>query len=351
MERPADPASAVAPTGAAPDVRPLLDITSGLWASQTLVAAESLELFTVLSRREGETPDGVAAALGIPERPAEMLLTACAALGLLEREGERFVPAPVAEHYLVRGRPYYIGDYIRMLRDYAYPGWMGITEAVRSDRPSRRIPEPDRGIFDTSNRPELFWEGMDQMSALTGNVFATEVGIGSSERLLDVGGGAAGFTIELCRRFPELRATVYDLPHVCQLATTRIRDAGMDDRITPCPGDFFADGELPGGHDLALLSMVLHDWAEEDGRAILAKCFRALPSGGRVAISELLVEDTKDGPLDAALMSMNMLVGTRGRNYTAAEYASWLRDAGFVSVRVVRFRAAGANGALLARKP
>ena len=116
-------------------------------------------------------------------------------------------------------------------------------------------------------------------------------------------------------------------------------------------GDFFADSVLPGGYDTILLSMILHDWAEDRCRAILQKCWAALPSGGRVIIAELLVNDARTGPPAAALMSLNMLVETEGRNYTPAEYRAWLRDLGFQDLRTVWFEAAGANGAVTGRKP
>jgi hypothetical protein len=70
-----------------------------------------------------------------------------------------------------------------------------------------------------------------------------------------------------------------------------------------------------------------------------------------IIISELLVDDDKSGPAAAALMSLNMLIETEGRNYTASEYTAWLKDAGFVEPRTVRFDAPGANGAVIARKP
>jgi hypothetical protein len=66
-----------------------------------------------------------------------------------------------------------------------------------------------------------------------------------------------------------------------------------------------------------------------------------LPSGGRIVISELLVNDEKTGPPAAALMSLNMLVETVGRNYTAAEYEQWLHAAGFMDVQTVTFEAPG----------
>jgi hypothetical protein len=142
------------------------------------------------------------------------------------------------------------------------------------------------------------------------------------------------------------------LPKVADIAAGKVEEAGLPMRIETVAGDFFADSSLPGGHDTILLSMILHDWAEDHCRAILEKCWAALPSGGQVIISELLVNDARTGPPSAALMSLNMLVETGGgRNYTPAEYSAWLGDLGFQGIRTVWFEAAGANGAVIGRKP
>ena len=138
---------------------------------------------------------------------------------------------------------------------------------------------------------------------------------------------------------------------VVEIAAGKIAEAGLAERIQTVAGDFFADSSLPPGHDTILLSMILHDWAEDRCRDILEKCWAALPSGGQVVIAELLVNDERTGPPAAALMSLNMLVETEGRNYTPAEYAAWMSDLGFEDVRTVWFEAAGANGAVIGRKP
>lgn len=41
--------------------------------------------------------------------------------------------------------------------------------------------------------------------------------------------------------------------------------------------------------------MILHDWDEAKNRALLRRSFEALPSGGAVMISELLVNDERPG--------------------------------------------------------
>ncbi|MFE7122518.1 methyltransferase, partial [Streptomyces sp. NPDC057654] len=174
--------------------------------------------------------------------------------------------------------------------------------------------------------------------------------LGRVRRLLDVGGGGAAYDIELCRRYPELRATVLDLPFVCELTGERVAEAGLADRIALAPGDFLRDAALPAGHDAVLLSQIMHNWDEPTNRSILRKCHAALPPGGLIVLSELLVNDAKDGPLLPALMSLNMLVSTWGRNYTPGEYGRWLTDTGFTDVRTVRFSGPGADGAVVAVK-
>ncbi|MFE6229392.1 methyltransferase [Microtetraspora glauca] len=339
------------PTGTSagePQPTLLIDLATGLWKAQTLTAAIETGLFGALAGGPADAP-AVAARLGLADRPAEVLLTACAALGLLEARDGRYANAPVADRYLVPGRPDYFGDYVRMVTRYTTPGWLRATDAVRTDAPTKPVPDPDRNMFEEGNRPESFWGGLFAFSTLTARRMADALDLSGVRRIMDVGGGSGATLIELCRRHPHLSGTVVDLPHVCALARERIAEAGMTGRIDTVAADFFAD-PLPSGHDAVLLSMILHDWDENQNRKILASCLDALPSGGTVLISELLVDDDKSGPVDAALMSMNMLVGTWGRNYTAAEYAGWLRDAGCDRVGTVRFDSPGANGVVKGEK-
>ncbi|WP_407662241.1 methyltransferase [Nakamurella lactea] len=342
----ADPDHALSPV-------PLMQLTTGFWAFKTLAAAHELDLFHRLSGTTGTTAGDLAEALAIQERPAAMLLTGCAALGLLVKVDGRFANSPLAEEFLVRGKPYYFGGWVQMLDQRLYPGWARLTEAIRSNRPTTWDPDRQSSLFDGED-PRLlavFWEAMHSLSTFTARALGQAIDLSGQRRLLDVGGGSAAFDIELCRLNPDLTATVYELPKVVDIAAEKVAEAGLSGRIETVTGDFFADSSLPDGHDTILLSMIMHDWAEDRCRAILQKCWAALPSGGVVVIAELLVNDEQTGPPSAALMSLNMLVETEGRNYTSAEYRAWLGDLGFQDIRTVWFEAAGANGAVIGRKP
>jgi hypothetical protein len=330
----------------------LMQISTGFWAFKTLAAAHELDLFTRLAGSTELTAEEFAGELGIEVRPAEMLLTACASLGLLERGANGYRNTPLSQQFLVRGAPYYFGGLLTMFDRRLYPGWGKLTEAIRTNRPTTWDPKRERSLFEAEDPAvlETFWEAMHSVSSFTARVLGKAVGLDSATHLLDVGGGSGAFAIELCRQYRSLRATVFDLPFVIDLAADNIADAGLGDRIATQGGDFFVDS-LPPGHDTHLYSMIMHDWTEERDRLLLHKSYETLPSGGTIILSELLVDDNKTGPPAAALMSLNMLIETEGRNYTAAEYSTWLGDAGFVEPRTIRFDAPGANGAVIAHKP
>ena len=53
------------------------------------------------------------------------------------------------------------------------------------------------------------------------------------------------------KKSPQLRAVVFDLKNVIPITKEKIREAGLEDRVTFVEGDFYKD-PLPAGCDLAL---------------------------------------------------------------------------------------------------
>ena len=101
-------------------------------------------------------------------------------------------------------------------------------------------------------------------------------------------------------------------------------------------GDFYAD-ELPGGHDLAMLSAIIHQNSPEENVDLFRKVFNALVPGGRIVIRDHVMEPDRTEPKDGALFAVNMLVNTEGGStYTCEEIRSWLEEAGFANVRYLK---------------
>ena len=119
-----------------PSAVPLMALSTGFWAFKTLAAAHELGLFSRLAGGPGTTAGELAQALGLHPRPAEMLLTGCAALGLLEKTDGRYRNTPLSEAYLVRGKPYYFGGFVQMADKRLYAGWANLPKrCARTGQP------------------------------------------------------------------------------------------------------------------------------------------------------------------------------------------------------------------------
>jgi predicted O-methyltransferase YrrM len=331
-----------------------MQLASGFWVSSVLASAVELGVFALLDARPGLTADEVARGLGIAGRGTRQLLPACAALGLLAATDGRYRNSTLADRHLVPGRPGYFGGFVRFRHAREYAAWGRLTEALRTDLPTAWDPGDERAsVFAAEDESlRLFWEGAHPLSLACGEALAGALDLSATRTLLDVGGGTGACAIGLCRRLPELRATVYELPFVAELARARVAEAGMEERIAVVEGDFLAEPDLPAGHDTVLLSSVLHNWDPATVATLLAKCHRALLPAGTVIVTELILDDGGAGPPGAALMGLDMLVWTLGgRSYTESEHRAALAAAGFLDVRAVPLDVIPANLALAGRRP
>ena len=108
--------------------------------------------------------------------------------------------------------------------------------------------------------------------------------------------------------------------------------------------------DWPTGPDAHFFANVFHDWSVETNQLLARKSFDALPSGGRIFLSEVLMDDDLAGPWHAAAFSLLMLIGTLGKQYSLPEFRAILEDAGFTDVEAIR-TGGGYYSLVSARKP
>lgn len=310
-----------------------------IWLTQhhlpAVTVADETGLFAALA---GESLDtgAVAKRIEVAERPLGIVLGLLAALGLLVRREGRWGLTATARTYLLPDSEFYWGPLLR-----SGPDRGRVHEAlVAALRPDRAERDP------ASGRPVENWEsgqlGVEQARGIASFMHAHSLpaAIGAArtgrfagvERLLDVGGGSGCYSIAAARAHPALRATIMELPAMCEVAADYIAEGGVADRVGTLPRDMFRE-QWPEGHDALFFSNIYHDWNEETCRELSAKAFAALPPGGRIFLHEQLMADTLDGPLTTASFSVLMLIGTRGKQYSLGEFRAILEGAGFAEVR------------------
>jgi SAM-dependent methyltransferase len=217
----------------------------------------------------------------------------------LTEVGERLrgdVPGSLREGVLVTGELYYRAG-------------AGMLAAVRDGGTAFEQVYGDRFFEYLSRHPEqeaAFQGAMTGRSEDEAGHVVAAYDFGGLGRLVDVGGGHGILLGAILRSAPDLRAVLVDQPAVVEQARRRLAAGGVAGRCELVAGDFF--GDLPAGADAYLLSRVLHDWADDDARRILAACRSAMSPGGRLLIVEaLLPERAADQPAVIRL-DLHMLV-------------------------------------------
>jgi len=287
------------------------------------MTANRMGIFAALAEA-ALTAEEVAQRCQAHPRSIALLLNACVALGFLLKQGERYANTPAAQEALIPGRPTYLGDAIKH-HEWLWSAWTHLEEAVRTNRAVRHRAEPPAGADWRE-----FSLAMHNRAMRSGPLVAESLDLSDKRQLLDCGGGVGTHSIFLARRYPRLRAIVFDLPETIGLAEQVIAEFGLTDRVTTRAGNYFED-DLGEGHDVVLLSAVLHSMGPDACRLLLGKCHRSLVRGGWIVVHEGLIDREGTSPPQAALFSLNMLVNTgEGRSYSGQEIMALMRDAGFV---------------------
>ena len=98
----------------------------------------------------------------------------------------------------------------------------------------------------------------------------------------------------------------------------------MSERVRFIPGDFFRD-DLPPAN-VIIMGNILHDWDPPTQRMLIGKAHAALPPHGTLIVYEMLIDDERRVNLPGLLMSLNMLIETRGGfGFTGTECIGWFR--------------------------
>jgi SAM-dependent methyltransferase len=149
-------------------------------------------------------------------------------------------------------------------------------------------------------------------------------------RILDIGGNSGEFVLRICRSHPEIHATVFDLPLVCDIGLEHIRSEPEADSISFVKGNALTD-DLPQGFDLVTFKSMLHDWPEKEANQLIAKAAQILNPGGTLLIFERGPIEVDKGMLPYSTIPMLLFFHSfRGPTL----YEEQLNALGFENVKV-----------------
>ena len=313
------------------------------WEARVLLTAAELDIFSLLTDGP-KTAGQVSESLSSDPRGTETLLNALVALEVLGKDKGAFRVKPGLEKVLSSSAPETV---LPMLQHMAHlwDTWGKLTEIVLKGKKEdiiEAIKRDEKGL-------NAFILAMHSIGRGMAKSVVAKLDLSGRRSLLDVGGGSGVYTIAMLQAEPEMRATIFDLPLVTEIAKKKLAEEDLLDRVTLVKGDFYKDA-LPGGHDIALLSAIIHQNSPEQNAALYRKIFDALIPGGAIVIRDHVMNNDHAGPADGAMFAINMLVNTPGGStYSFDEIKEDLLAAGFTDVNLLH--QAEMDSLVVAEKP
>ena len=311
-----------------PRVRPdtINRLVNAVYPGFALLAGMQLDVFTPLAGSPRDSAS-LAREMGVRSDLLETVLYALAAAGLLSLEDGCFANTPEADRFLVRGSKDYIGSNHEVYSDL-WSAALRTAETVRDGVP--RAKHDFAAMSPDALRS--FFRGLDAAARASARKLRRDFDFSRCRHLLDAGGGSGGIAVGLCQAFPELRATVADLPSVTPITREFIEQAGLADRIRALSCNFVEDAPA-GSYDVAVLRAFVQVLSMEEAGRALANVARALAPGGRIYIMGRMLDDSRIGPPESVAFNFVFInIYDDGRAYTESEHRGWLAAAGFHGV-------------------
>jgi SAM-dependent methyltransferase len=296
-------------------------LASGFQKSQILFTALRHGVFALLEHPQ--SAEDIAQAKGWSPRGARMLLDGLVAIHLVEKDEGRYKNAMIASRCLVPGAP---EDQTNILTHKAnsYENYGRLYESIASGQPVR---EP--GSKRSSEDQRSFILGMADTARESAELLLKTIDLTPYHYLLDLGGGPGSYSIAFVQGGENRRATVADLPETLPITREIVEAHGATELVDFAEVDLTRD-PLPTGHDVMLLSNIIHSFSAEMNAAIIARCFEALEPGGLIIVKDFLLDSGRTGPAWSLIFAIHMLLHTpEGDTFTVDEVAEWTTRAGF----------------------
>jgi ubiquinone/menaquinone biosynthesis C-methylase UbiE len=296
-----------------------------------------------------KTPEQVADETGASARALGILMNALVGLGLLKKDRqEKYSLTLESAAFLLSKKPGTHAGFFGTIAPQLISRWLRLSDIVRKGRPAVAVNQETEG---TEFFSQLV-ENIIPMSYPPAQRLGDHLKLAKAKneiRVLDLGAGSGIWGIALAQKSSRVRVTAVDWAGMIPTTKRITQKFGVGDRFRYVEGDML-EANFGSGYDIATLGHILHSEGEDRSRQLLRKIFRALKSGGTIAIAEWLVNDDRTKPLPSLMFAVQMLVNTeKGDTFSFNEIKNWLEEAGFKKVR--KMEAPGPSPLVLATKP
>ncbi len=311
------------------EFKDLMQIVNGFQASRILHSAVELGVFEAIKGNSIEAVE-LSELCGTNINTTEILLNALVSMELLSKEENRYSNNESSKRFLLKGSESYIGDIIQFTGD-DWKSWEKLTLTIREGTPQEKPYMEKRH----ESEWEYFIRGMHNFALSRGDAAITAelIDLSKATRLLDVACGPGTYSYELCKKYPDIKALLFDLPETITIAKKISMEYSLGERLEFVEGDYKTDN-FPESIDCALLFNMVHQETSEENIKLFEKISKSLNKDGVLLIKDHILNEGKTAPYDGSTFSVQMQLMTGGRCYSGNEIKSWLSDVGFRDIDI-----------------
>lgn len=317
---------------------PFADASSSVGLGFALGSAVKLKIADQLSMAFRDV-NSIAKGANVSEVGAELILDCLDALGYAQKKGTQYAFTKRGFKNLSPQSPNNFRHFI-LFCDYLYKGYIHLDETIRlGKRPQSNMLEEM-----TDYEWELFSRAMIDISRTNFKEIPGKIPVSKTHtKMLDLGGSHGLYSIELCKRNPNLKATIVDLPPVKKYADECIAQNNASRNVTFLPSDFMKD-ELPTDVDIILAFNIIHGLNPSENETLANKVYSSLNNGGMYVILDQIKGIGGSSQLSKATtsyMALNLLHQAGGKTYSKNEIDTFTKKAGFQKTELKKLNAPG----------
>lgn len=312
---------------------PLLETQTAFSMARAVMVGIKLGVFEAAADGE-QTAAAIAEICGTHRAATRKLLDALVACGYFKCRREVYTLTPKSRKWLLRSSPSSLRDKL-LFQFYEWDMVAGCEAFVLTGKPrGAHVAIPDADYWG------VYQKGMRSLAGLWAEDVARRLPVPSAARdMLDLGGSHGYFSVCLCRRYPQLKSVILDLPDAVQYAAPLLACENMGERVVHRVADVLSDDLGEACADIVFMSQLVHHFSEQQNRELMGRIARALrPAGVCVILDFVATRARGGGDQSAALLDLYFAMLSDSGTWAVDDMHDWFRSAGLEPLAAARFR-------------
>jgi O-methyltransferase domain len=165
---------------------------------------------------------------------------------------------------------------------------------------------------------QIFNDAMTQISMIDSPAVADAYNFDGIHSLVDIAGGHGLLLATVLKKNPQMRGTLYEMPHVLEGAK---------------------NGPLKSGADAYIMKHIIHDWPDDRCIQILKACRKGVNSGGKLLVVDNVIHPGNDFS-PSKFLDLQMLIFPSGCERTEKQFRALFAASGWQLARIIPTAAA-----------